>query len=135
MLHDIGKAVIASVYPELQQKIRAFCHDRHLPRQSFERMTAGLTHSEIGALLARQWRFPEPLVEVIRYHHTPLLAPAEYRNLVDTVYLANFFNSYESGTVRYDQAEPEVLEKFRLDTLRRFEGVDTRMSTGYMLSV
>jgi len=29
----------------------------------------GLTHAEVGSMLATQWNFPEPLVRAIRTHH------------------------------------------------------------------
>jgi HD-like signal output (HDOD) protein len=92
-----------------------------------------MNHAEIGALIAEKWNFPPALMCVIRYHHDPASAPAEYRTLVDTVYLANMFCEYENGAISFDQFEPAVLERFGINTkdqidrlLARFSGEFTK---------
>ncbi|MEW6072936.1 MAG: HDOD domain-containing protein [Planctomycetota bacterium] len=39
-----------------------------------ERLHLGLSHAQIGARLARRWKFPSVLIDAILHHHTPHLA-------------------------------------------------------------
>ena len=131
ILHDMGKIIFADVHPELLSKIKVFCSDRNLPPSTFEDLSAGMNHAEIGALIAEKWNFPDALVSSIRYHHDPAAAPEEYKDLVDTVYLANMFCELETGAVNYDQFDPAVLERFGIDSKKYVNALLTRFSSGF----
>ena len=70
LLHDIGKIALDTCFPEaytsVLQKVEegAFFVDA-------EREVLGMDHAEAGALLAANWSFPQPIIEVIRVHHNP----------------------------------------------------------------
>jgi len=131
ILHDMGKIIFSNVHPDLLNKIKGFCADRNLPASTFEDLSAGMNHAEIGALIADKWNFPEDLVVSIRYHHDPTSAPKEKRDLVDTVYLANMFCELETGGVTFDQLEPTVLENFGLTNKKQVETLLERFSSGF----
>ena len=131
ILHDMGKIIFANVHPELLNKIKLFCSDRGLPASTFEDLSAGMNHAEIGALIAEKWNFPEALVSSIRYHHDPSAAPDEHRDLADTVYLANMFCELEKGVVNYDQFDPMVLERFGIDSKRYINALLVKFSSGF----
>lgn len=115
ILHDMGKIIFSSVHPDLIGKITRFCREKSIPAELFEDLAAGLNHSEIGALIAEKWNFPEQLVAAIRYHHNPTTAPAEDRDVVYTVYMANSLCNYEEGAMAFDQFEPRVLHNFNIN--------------------
>jgi len=131
ILHDMGKIVFSNVHPDLLNKIQSFCTDRGLPASTFEDLSAGMNHAEIGALIAEKWNFPDGLVSSIRYHHDPISAPEEYRDLVDTVYLANMFCELERGGVSFDQFDPLVLERFGIDSRKQVNALLARFSSGF----
>ncbi|QQO10231.1 HDOD domain-containing protein [Breznakiella homolactica] len=131
ILHDMGKIVFSNVHPDLLEKIKQFCVEKNLPASTFEDLAAGMNHAEIGALIAEKWNFPENLVAAIRYHHDPTAAPAEIKDLVDTVYLANMFCEYEKGNVYFDQFEPSVLENFHITSKKQIDSLLERFSTGF----
>jgi putative nucleotidyltransferase with HDIG domain len=112
ILHDMGKIAFFDVHPDLLDNIRNFCQEKGLPLSTFEDLSAGLNHAEIGALIAEKWNFPEPLVMAIRYHHDPESVDPEYRDLVQGVYLANMFCEYEGKNIDYDQIDSAVLESY-----------------------
>jgi putative nucleotidyltransferase with HDIG domain len=112
ILHDMGKIVFSTVHPELLNRLKNFCRERNIPQATFEDLSAGMNHAEIGALIAEKWKFPDALVKVIRYHHDPESAPEEFRNLVRSVYLANMLCEYEKGNVAFDQFEEIPLAVF-----------------------
>jgi putative nucleotidyltransferase with HDIG domain len=131
ILHDMGKIIFSNVHPELLAKIKEFCAEKNLPSSTFEDLAAGMNHAEIGALIAEKWNFPEGLVFAIRYHHDPASAPPEFRDLVETVYLANMFCEYENGNVTFDQFEHFVLENFGITSKKQIDGLLERFSVGF----
>jgi putative nucleotidyltransferase with HDIG domain len=132
ILHDMGKIVFANVHPDLMEHIHGFCDQKGLPSATFEDLAAGMNHADIGALLAEKWNFPESLINIIRYHHDPASAPEQDRVLVDTVYLANMLCEYERGDVVFDQFDPEVLERFGIQTKNQVDILLERFSAGFM---
>jgi putative nucleotidyltransferase with HDIG domain len=131
ILHDMGKIVFSNVHPELLNNIHAFCQEKGLPISTFEDLTAGLNHAEIGALIAEKWNFPDPLVMAIRYHHDPESADPEYRDLVQAVYLANMFCEYEKGNVTYDQFDVAVLDAYGVTSKKQIDGMILQFAQGF----
>jgi putative nucleotidyltransferase with HDIG domain len=131
ILHDMGKIVFSNVHPDLLDKIRQFSVEKGLPISLFEDLSAGMNHAEIGALIAEKWNFPENLVAAIRFHHDPSSAPAELRDLVDTVYLANMFCEYEAGNVTFDQFEDSSLKNYGITSRKQVDTLLTRFSSGF----
>ena len=131
ILHDMGKIVFSNVHPALLSKIQNFCIEKGLPNSTLEDLSAGLNHAEIGGLIAEKWNFPESLVASIRYHHDPSSAPEEFRNLVDTVYLANMFCEVERGGVTFDQFDPSVLANFGITAKKQIDGLLEKFSGGF----
>jgi putative nucleotidyltransferase with HDIG domain len=131
ILHDMGKIIFANVHPELLEKINDFCTEKNLPASTFEDLSAGMNHAEIGALIAEKWNFPESLVNAIRYHHDPTAAPAKDKDLVETVYLANMFCEYEKGDVSFDQIDASVLHSFGLSSKKQIAALLEHFSRGF----
>jgi putative nucleotidyltransferase with HDIG domain len=131
MLHDMGKIVFSNVRPELLNNIRSFCAERNIPHSTFEDLSAGMNHAEIGALIAEKWNFPDDIIMVIRYHHDPSLAPIQYRNLVECVYLASMFCEYENSEVTYEQFEKGPLENFSITSKTQLDDLISRFSEDY----
>ena len=131
ILHDMGKIVFANVHPDMLNKIKDFCLEKNISSSTFEDLSAGMNHAEIGALIAEKWNFPESLVAAIRYHHDPSSAPEQYKDLVDTVYLANFLCDYERGNQYYDQMDASVLDNFNLTSKKQIDNLLERFSKGF----
>ena len=72
LLHDMGYLVMAHLEPA---KFDAFIsHVESRPDESsidIERSEFGITHAEIGGMMARKWNLPEEAVHVIEGHHNP----------------------------------------------------------------
>jgi len=87
LLHDVGKVVMALHAPEQFSKVReiAIETDGVLSRMEMEHM--GMTHSEIGGLLAEKWNLPKGLKDALQFHHTPL--EGKPSQLVDCVFVAD----------------------------------------------
>jgi putative nucleotidyltransferase with HDIG domain len=88
LLHDIGKVVLDQY---ISDRAPLLFRDLGSGTQSFldsEKRLLGVTHCEVGALLAKKWQFSDALSQVIRYHHHPGKAK-ENKDLVYIVYLAD----------------------------------------------
>ncbi|MCL2265660.1 MAG: HDOD domain-containing protein [Treponema sp.] len=132
MLHDMGKIIFSNVHPDLMNKIKDFCSDKNLPSSTFENLSAGMNHAELGALIAEKWNFPDKLVVAIRYHHDPESAPADCKDLIDTVYLANMFCEYENNNIAYDQLDPGPMDNYGFHSQKQVDALLKRFSQGFM---
>ena len=132
ILHDMGKIIFSNVHPELLNKIKGFCSDKNVPASTFEDLSAGMNHAELGALIAEKWNFPDKLVAAIRYHHDPEAAPKACKDLVDTVYLANMFCEYENGNINFDQFDQGPMENYKFNSKKQIDALLERLSRGFM---
>jgi len=131
ILHDMGKIIFSNVHPSLLGKIHEFCADKGIPAATFEDLSAGMNHAEIGALIAEKWNFPDSLVNAIRLHHEPGLASEEHRDVVETVYLANMFCEFEAGNINFDQIDTKTLGAFGISSEKQVESLIQKFSQGF----
>ncbi|HNR89554.1 MAG TPA: HDOD domain-containing protein [Spirochaetota bacterium] len=116
LLHDLGKIVLLSTDTKITNWISDIVKDRKMRVSTvMEEVSIGISHSSIGELIARKWQFPEYLIEAIKYHHSPLSASEEYRDLVYTTYLANMMCGIESRKYGYYYLDEDVLERFKIN--------------------
>lgn len=71
LIHDLGKIVLRAELPKEYDRILATSSERELPVRDVELEIVGMTHSEIGGILATQWNLPDSLVTPVKYHHRP----------------------------------------------------------------
>ncbi len=131
ILHDLGQIVIASMHPELLDRITRVCRDKGIPAKLLEDFSIGLNHAEVGALIARKWNFPEQLISAIRYHHEPLRAPAAHRDIVYSVYLANVICDMERERIGFDQIQASVLKDFGIETEEQLVKIQAQLSKAF----
>jgi len=131
ILHDMGKIIFSNVHPELLEKIKSISAEKNLPASTFEYLSSGMNHAEIGAMIAEKWNFPEKLVMAIRYHHDPESAPPEDKNLIDAVYLANMFCEYENGNIEFDQFQTSSLDNYRLHSKEQIDELLEKFSLAF----
>ena len=88
LLHDIGKVVLNEYVGDKFAEIVCRVTEHGAAFAEAEHDVLGFSHEEIGAMVAENWKLPEPIVRCIRYHHTPsTLDPPDA--LVDIVHLAD----------------------------------------------
>jgi putative nucleotidyltransferase with HDIG domain len=131
ILHDMGKIIFYNVHPDLLNRINEICCQKNLPSSTFECLSAGMNHAELGALIAEKWNFPDKLVAAIRYHHDPDAAPCDCKDLIDTVYLANMFCEYENKNINFDQFDLSPLENYGLKHQKQVDTLLEQLSAGF----
>jgi putative nucleotidyltransferase with HDIG domain len=88
LLHDIGKVILDQY---ISDRAPLLFRNLSIETESFlssEKKLLGITHCEVGALLAKNWQFSSGLSQVIRHHHHPEKAKTD-KDLVYIVYLAD----------------------------------------------
>lgn len=99
LLHDVGKIILDAYFPELFEKSLTLSFHQKVPLFEAERLTMGIDHGELGAIVADRWKLPPMAIDAIRHHHDPSSAPDEHRRIIDLVHMANYVaNSQELGT-------------------------------------
>ncbi len=117
LLHDLGKIVLLATDKKFTAWIASLMRNRKIRTSTvLEEITLGISHSAIGQVMAEKWRFPEYLLDAIKYHHSPLNAPAKSRDLVYTIYLANMLCGLEMKKYHYFYFEDEVLQRFNISS-------------------
>ena len=72
LLHDIGKLVLYSRYPQLVEEVWAVERDHGLDDGvTAERLVLGFDHAELAGELLRHWSLPENLASAVQFHHSP----------------------------------------------------------------
>jgi putative nucleotidyltransferase with HDIG domain len=88
LLHDIGKTLLSLYVKDYYDVILPLVHKEKLRFVEAERRVLGIDHQELGATIARRWRFPPGVTTAIAFHHYPNEAK-EFREVAATVYVAN----------------------------------------------
>ncbi len=68
LLHDVGRLFLFTLFNLPYQEVLKESVARNEPLGSVEARILGTTHGELGGILGEKWNFPEPLIDMIRYH-------------------------------------------------------------------
>lgn len=69
LMHDIGIVVMLDSFPTAYLEATERSRSTSIPMEHAETLIFGFHHSEVGAALAQNWRFPNEIVMAIRWHH------------------------------------------------------------------
>lgn len=89
MLHDIGKLVLASQFPEQYKKVVAAQKASGKPDWICEQEEFGHNHMVVGAYLLGLWGLPNPIVEAAAFHHQPQGGAGGQFSPLTAVHIAN----------------------------------------------
>jgi putative nucleotidyltransferase with HDIG domain len=131
LLHDLGKIVFSTMYPELLDRIQGLKVKHNIPDKVFDALLAGSDHSEIGAALAEKWNFPESLVNAIRYHHAIDSAPEDYYELASTICLADRLVHYHEGNLEFYQIDSALMSHFNLHSEAQVQKLCSSFQHGF----
>ena len=118
LLHDIGKVILCCFLPKEYAMIKeARDSDRASATFQIEERVLGYNHSQIGAILAEQWKLPKRLTEAVAFHHHPHQADggdvvAHVIHISNYVAKKTFFDPFEQHLV--GTLEGGVLEALQL---------------------
>ena len=87
LLHDIGRLVLASSFPEQYAKVLDCCGSEDALLGEVEFKVLGVDHQRAGQMLAEAWKFPPLIQRAIGQHHAP--ASADLGDIPGIVHAAN----------------------------------------------
>lgn len=93
LIHDVGKIVMASTFPEHFTEICRRRTASGLDLPELEREVLGMDHAELGAIYIKKQILPEVFVEIVQFHHQPERAQKN-ANIVAAVQVADLLVRY-----------------------------------------
>jgi HD-like signal output (HDOD) protein len=135
LLHDAGKMILDPfVCSRREDKPDAFPVQGPLT-ETLEIELLGVDHAEIMALACRFWRFPEPQVKGIRFHHHP--AQSSQSALAYVAHLghvlsqragfgcaANEAPALEDGVLEFLALQPAEVDELQLHMIQELERLE-----------
>jgi len=116
LLHDIGRIVLLSTFPQEHETILEKTENNENVLWA-EKQLIGVTHCEVGARLVRKWQLTSLMADAIKYHHQSLDRIAESFSLIKIVYFANLLSQqhdeekmHEVGNVLFALEEADIAE-------------------------
>ncbi|NLK97649.1 HDOD domain-containing protein [Defluviitalea saccharophila] len=74
LIHDIGVIVLDVCFPEYLDKIYELQKNGVHQIVAEKIVLGGITHSEIGRWLCKEWGLPDEIAQIVGFHHTPFLS-------------------------------------------------------------
>ena len=121
LIMDIGTMGLAHCFPAKYAEVTKRLGEGQVDPREFERMVFDIDHCEVGEDMARSWRFPDVMCQVIRHHHEPESpeVPAEHRAMVRLGALAFDIAAIYRSVHQIDQMDDirqRASEQCKLDT-------------------
>jgi putative nucleotidyltransferase with HDIG domain len=126
LLHDLGKAFLDSYFPREWRVAVSKCAAESLETIEAEADVFGVTHTEVGALLADKWGFPDLIALAIAFHHSPRpegASPSTTELVHAADYIARTAQIGSSGSDVPPRMNEEVRERIGLTDAREVEAL------------
>ena len=89
MLHDIGKLVLMSNFPEELSTSIELAVEKSWSIEKAQERIMGVTHAEIGAHLLSLWGLSDQILEAVALHPSPSRMPCPTPSVLTAVHVAN----------------------------------------------
>ena len=89
LLHDIGKLILITNFPEKYDSIISTVLQQNIVLHKIELEVFGVTHGEVGAYLLGLWGLSDLIVEAVAYHHNPRQVIGDVFSPLSAVHVAN----------------------------------------------
>jgi len=128
LLHDLGKIPLNNYLPDVYILALELADREHRPLYAAEEHVLGMSHADVGLLVAQAWKLDPAIADTIAHHHAAPSYQGQHRDLVLTVTAANTFAiSLEigySGDRHPDPVPQQVFDHLGIDwdDLEQIEG-------------
>ncbi len=113
MMHDIGKLILVSSFPEKVRAVAQTAQDNKVTLEQGEKEIFKVTHAEVGAHLLSLWGLPDSILEAIAFHHTPTSTEGAVPSVLTAVYLANLYE-HEINSQNSDKEPADIDNEYLL---------------------
>lgn len=119
ILHDIGKIILDQYDHANYIQVSGEVSDQldFVSLIKAEENYCGISHSDMGYLLAEQWNLPMNISESIRCHHNPIDAKEEYKEIVGIICLGNTLAHLigKGKTISMEDLNADILDIIEVD--------------------
>jgi HD-like signal output (HDOD) protein len=135
LLHDAGKMILDPFICSRMEDPAVSLPQEGAVSQTHEIELLGVDHAEIMALACRFWRFPEPQVKGIRFHHHP--AHSSQSALAHVAHFGHFLSQraglgcaaheaavLEDGTLEFLMIQPADVDELQDHMLQEMERLE-----------
>lgn len=98
MLHDVGKLVLATKFPDEFSSTLAMVQETGKLLHEAEAEQLGFSHADVGAYLLGLWHLPLSVVQAVAFHHTPQISGSRSLDPTVAVYAANIIIQENAAT-------------------------------------
>jgi putative nucleotidyltransferase with HDIG domain len=121
LLHDFGRVALYVLFPDLVRRHAEALERGAAHSLALEKEIMGVDHQEVGAWLAKHWKYPRSLVWVVSDHHgvgqeVTHKAEEDFRLLSDIVAVADHW-SWQIGWAGLEKGRPPPVDEKRIDRL------------------
>lgn len=71
LVKDIGKVILNRYVADSFEKINFLTTKHEMSFKEAEKAVIGIDHAELGGMVAKKWKFPSKMIDVIVNHHAP----------------------------------------------------------------
>lgn len=135
LLADVGQIILYALKPSFLKKLIEISGYKGIENINLlEEIGLGMSHSALGSIIFQKWDFDEILVNSVKYHHRPHLAPDEIKPLVDIIYIADAMVEIENRKSKFETIDEDVLSFFSLKAKADFEKLHLDLQGAYKLN-
>lgn len=69
LIKDIGKIILEKYVSRSSKKIQDLLENKNFSFREAEKKILGIDHAELGAMIAKMWKFSPKMIKIIRHHH------------------------------------------------------------------
>ena len=91
LLHDIGKIPLNELFEDGYVKAIRVADMKKAKLLDMEKEFIGITHTDVGKMIAEKWNLMDETFECVLYHHDPNAASEKNYKLVTSVYIADIY--------------------------------------------
>lgn len=111
LLHDVGKVILNNECPEEFSEVMMLTYNEGLTYVQAETQVFGYTHTQLGAMVSRNWNYPHVITETIFRHHSdeeirPVLEDKDTQSILFCVDLSNTVCKILG--IGYRDAKPDI---------------------------
>lgn len=107
VIHSIGELIMHVGMPEEMSKMDQAVAPLAIKRVQTEFSTFGYTYADVGAALARDWRFPKSIIDAIAYQRAPFENDA-YEPMAGVIHMA----SWRARAAELKQTQEDLIHTY-----------------------
>jgi len=115
LLANLGILILIGAFPERYREVLEEAREARRDLCELEEAAFGISHPTIGGVYAERWKFPKPVIQVLKHHHQDRERPSPLLDLVALAGWAAREGKPGLDTTAAEESQVEgALKRFRL---------------------